>query len=73
MLLNDFKKDANHLFIEEGKTKVSMAEKLGVPKQYINTYINSAAITKRYIELVEALGYDIKVEYIKRIAEPEEE
>lgn len=66
MVLNDFRKDADHLFIDEGVTKTSIAEAMGVPKQSINAYMEYASINKKYVELIEALGYDIKVEYVKR-------
>ncbi len=66
MVLNDFREDCNTLFRKEGVTKLSISEKMGVPNQNISKYMNKASITQRYVDLCEALGYDIKVEYIKR-------
>jgi len=69
MVITDMKKEANKLFIEEGVTKVSLAEKMGVPQQYISKYLDHCDIPKKFVEMVEALGYDIEVKYVKRSEE----
>lgn len=62
----DLKGAAEELFKREGRTKVSMSEEMGVAQQQIAKYLNHGTLNKRYVDLVHALGYEVKAKFIKR-------
>jgi len=62
----DLKGAAEELFRREGRTKVSMSEEMGVAQQQIAKYLSHGTLNKRYVDLVHALGYEVKAKFIKR-------
>lgn len=68
MLLNDTTKDVKKLMVEESTNQTEIAKKLNTRNQYINRVINTTTnpISKPFTAILEAIGYDIKIEYIKR-------
>ncbi|MEG1726155.1 MAG: XRE family transcriptional regulator [Anaerovoracaceae bacterium] len=68
MLLNDTTKDVKKLMVEESTNQTEIAKKLNTRNQYINRVINTTTnpISKPFMAILEAIGYDIKIEYIKR-------
>ena len=66
MVLNDFTKDSKILSVESGKTFTAVSEELGVGRAAVSIGLKGSIINKRFTSIIESLGYDIKVEYIKR-------
>ena len=66
MVINDFSRDIKTLQEKEGMTQTELAKKLGMQQNGISQAIKGKIIPKRYADVVETLGYDIKVVYVKR-------
>ena len=68
MLINDTTKDFKKLLIDVGMNQTSLAEKVGTSKQYVNRLLNADkdVVNGMFLKLVEAMGYDIEVHYVKR-------
>ena len=68
MLKNDIKLDVKLKLIEQELTQTELAEKIGTTGQYVGRVINSnvAIMNKTFIAVMEALGYDIEIHYVKR-------
>ena len=66
MVINNLKADGRRLIKEKGETFVSLGEKLDVPYQNIQKWCDYASVNKRFVELVEMLGYDIEIHYVTR-------
>ena len=69
MVKNDFVIDLKAIMRREGKTMESIGEELGLNKATISKRARGKVINKGYVELMETLGYDIEVKYIKRSEE----
>lgn len=65
MVLNDFEKDMDLLLHEVGERKSSICKQKGVVRSAYYTYVSDAKVTKKYVALCEALGYDIQIKYEK--------
>ncbi|MCD7763174.1 MAG: helix-turn-helix transcriptional regulator [Lachnospiraceae bacterium] len=54
--------------MEEGMTQAQLAEKIGTTSPYVNRIIKKGdtVINKTFVNMVEALGYDIEIKYVKR-------
>ena len=54
--------------IEAGKTQVQLAEEIGITSQYVNWIIKKkdGVVNKTFFQMIEALGYDIEITYVKR-------
>lgn len=66
MVLNDYKEDLKELCRRKELTQTALGEAMGLSRQVIDKRCANAGITKGYAEMVEALGYDIKLVYVKR-------
>jgi len=66
MLLNDTKKDFKRLCIDNDMTQTSIAEIAGTSKSYLSQILMRPHIDAWFVKIIEALGYDIKIEYVKR-------
>lgn len=68
MLINDTTKDFKKLLIDVGMNQTSLAEKVGTSKQYVNRLLNADkdVVNGMFLKLVEAMGYDIEIHYVKR-------
>ena len=68
MLKNNIEIDVKVKCIEEGTTQAKVAEIVGTSAQYVSRLINhqDVILNKTYIAMMEALGYDIELVYIRR-------
>ena len=68
MLKNNLEIYAKVKCIEEGVTQAQLAEKIGTSAPYVSRLINKkeGILNKTFVEMLEALGYDIQLTYVKR-------
>lgn len=68
MLKNNLEIDAKVKCLEEGVTQAQLAEKIGTSAPYVSRLINKkeGILNKTVVEMLEALGYDIQLTYVKR-------
>lgn len=68
MLKNNLEIDAKVKCLEEGVTQAQLAEKIGTSAPYVSRLINKkeSILNKTFVEMLEALGYDIQLTYVKR-------
>lgn len=66
MLLNDTTKDFKMLCIQNDVTQKSVAEKAGISVNYLSQIIAREHVDRKFVDLLEALGYDVRIEYVKR-------
>lgn len=68
MIKNNIEVDVKVKCIEEGKTQVQIAEEIKTTSQYVNRIIKKpdGVVNKTFVQMMEALGYDIELTYIKR-------
>lgn len=54
--------------IEQGKTQAKLAEEIDTTKAYVNRVIkkNDSVVNNTFVKMMEALGYDIELHYVKR-------
>lgn len=68
MVLNNIEKDIKMKCVENDTTQVGLAEKIGKTGQYINRIVkkNDGVLNKTFVQMMEGLGYDIELIYVKR-------
>lgn len=68
MLRNNVELDLKTRFIEEGTTQTEIAEAIGVSLPYVNriTKGREQIVNKTFIKIMEELGYDVELTYVKR-------
>ena len=68
MLKTNLEIDAKVKCLEEGVTQAQLAEKIGTSAPYVSRLINKkeGILNKTFVEMLEALGYDIQLTYVKR-------
>lgn len=68
MLKNNLEIDVKVKCLEEGVTQAQLAEKVGTSAPYVSRLINKkeGILNKTFVEMLEALGYDIQLTYVKR-------
>ena len=68
MVRNNIELDVKVKCLETGTTQRTLAEKIGTTSQYVNRIIKKkdGLVNKTFVEMMEALGYDIEMAYIKR-------
>ena len=68
MIKNNIEVDVKIKCIEAGKTQDPVGEKIGTTGQYVNRVIKKpdGVVNKTFISMMEALGYDIELTYVKR-------
>lgn len=68
MLRNNVEVDVKVKSIEAGLTQEQIAERIGTTGQYVNRVIKKkdGFINKTFVQIMETLGYDIELTYIKR-------
>lgn len=71
MLKNNVEIDVKVKSIEAGLTQEQIAERIGTTGQHVNRVIKKkdGLVNKTFVEMMEALGYDIEVTYIRKGAE----
>lgn len=68
MIKNNIEVDVKIKCIEAGKTQAQLGEEIGTTGQYANRIIKKpdGVVNKTFISMMEALGYDIELTYVKR-------
>lgn len=68
MIRNNLEIDVKVKCMEEGITQAQLAEKLGTTAPYVNRIIKKpeGVINKTFINMMEQLGYDIEISFIKK-------
>lgn len=68
MVLNNIELDVKVKCLETNMTQQSLAEKIGTTGQYVNRIVKKkdGLVNKTFVEMMEALGYDIEMTYVKR-------
>lgn len=68
MLKNNIELDVKIKCLEAGVTQDQLASKIGTTGQYVNRVIKKkdGFLNKTLVQMLEALGYDIELTYVKR-------
>ena len=68
MVRNNIELDVKVKCVEQGITQLTVAEKIGTTGQYVNRIVKKkdGIMNKTFVEIMEALGYDIEITYIPR-------
>lgn len=68
MVRNNIELDVKVKCLEVGTTQQSLAAKIGTTGQYVNRIVKKkdGLVNKTFVEIMEALGYDIEMTYVKR-------
>lgn len=68
MILNDLEKDVKIKCIESDTTQAGLAERIGKTSQYVNRIVKKTdgVVNKTFVQMMEGLGYDIRLTYEKR-------
>ncbi len=68
MVKNNFEIDVKVKCIENGITQVQIAKDIHTSKEYVNKVIKKqeGIVNRTYVQILEALGYDIELVYVKR-------
>lgn len=68
MVKNNIEVDVKVKCIENGTTQAKVAEDIETTKSYVNRIIKKTdgVVNKTFVQMMEALGYDIELVYIKR-------
>lgn len=68
MVRNNIELDVKVKCVEKGVTQQTIAEKIGTTGQYVNRIVKKkdGIMNKTFVEIMEALGYDIEITYIPK-------
>lgn len=68
MIKNNIELDVKVKCIENGTTHAKIAEDINTTKSYVNRIIKKqdGVVNKTFVQMMEALGYDIVLTYVKR-------
>ena len=68
MIKNNIELDVKVKCIENGITQAQVVEKVGTSSPYVNRIIKKqdGVVNKTFVQMLEALGYDIELTYVKR-------
>ena len=68
MIKNNIELDVKVKCIENGTTQAKIAEDINTTKSYVNRIIKKqdGVVNKTFVQMMEALGYDIVMTYVKR-------
>ena len=68
MIKNNIELDVKVKCIENRITQSQLAEKVGTSSPYVNRIIKKqdGVVNKTFVQILEALGYDIELTYVKR-------
>ncbi len=71
MLKNNIEVDVKVRCIESGITQADLAEKIETTPSYVNRLIrkSGSVVNRTFLQMMEALGYDVDLSYVKREAE----
>ena len=70
MVRNNIEVDVKVKCIESETTQARLAEDIGTTGQYVNRIIKKkdGVVNKTFVQMMESLGYDIELTYVKRKA-----
>ena len=68
MVKNNIELDVKVKCIEQGKTQAQVAKEIDTTRAYVNRVIkrNESVVNNTFVKMMEALGYDIELHYVKR-------
>lgn len=68
MVRNNIELDVKVKCVEQGVTQQTIAEKIGTTGQYVNRIVKKkdGVMNKTFVEIMEALGYDIEITYVPK-------
>ncbi len=68
MLRNNIEIDVKVKCVEEQTTQAELAEKVGTSPSYVNRLIKNPEkiVNKTFVQMMEQLGYDIELTYVKK-------
>lgn len=68
MLKNNVEVDVKVKCIESGITQAKLAEDIGTSAPYVSRLIrnNEKIVNKTFLQLMEKLGFDVELRYVKR-------
>lgn len=68
MIKNNIELDVKVKCIENSITQAQLAEEVGTSSPYVNRIIKKqdGVVNKTFVQMLEALGYDIELTYVKR-------
>lgn len=68
MVKNNFEVDVKVKCIEADMTQTKLGEEVGTTGQYVNRLIKKgdSIVNKTFVQMLEVLGYDIQLTYVKR-------
>ena len=68
MVKNNIELDVKVKCIENGTTQAQIAKDIGITRSYVNRVIKKpdGVVNNTYVKMMEALGYDIELTYVKR-------
>ncbi|MNN17218.1 hypothetical protein D3C81_1303960 [compost metagenome] len=68
MIKNNIELDVKVKCIENGTTQAKIAEDINTTKSYVNRIIKKqdGVVNKTFVQMMEALDYDIVLTYVKR-------
>ena len=68
MVKNNIEVDVKVKCVENDITQAELGEKIGTTGQYVNRIIKKkdGIVNKTFVQMLEAIGYDIELTYIKR-------
>ena len=70
MVKDNIEVDVKVKCIENGTTQAQIAEDIQTTKSYVNRVIKkpNGVVNNTFVQMMEALGYDIELTYVKRKA-----
>ena len=66
MLLNDVKLDCRLIQAQSQKKWTEVAEELGKTRQSVSRLLTQAPISEYFVDVMDAMGYDIQISYIPK-------
>ncbi len=68
MVTNNIELDTKIKCLEAKMTQAQLGTKIGTSGQYVNRVLKKkeGIVNKTYVEMMEALGYDIQLTYVKK-------
>lgn len=71
MIKNNIELDVKVKCIENGTTQAKIAEDINTTKSYVNRIIKKqdGVVNKTFVQMMEALGYNIELTYVKKSGE----
>jgi predicted XRE-type DNA-binding protein len=74
MIKNNLEIDVKVKCLEEGVTQAQLAQMVGTSAPYVSRLINKkeGIINKVFVEMLDKLGYDIQLVYVKKKGAAEE-